>query len=193
MTAAVARCPHPLKQPDYDAPDNPLVTPTKHRIMSARLPQLTKREALGVVLVLAIGLTALASTLDIEVLADVFAIVGFVVCLPLVGILGDRLPFVAAEGEDGVEATAASDSLGEPRESDAPGEPDEPDDQVAALRERYTRGEIDEAEFERRLEALLETEDLDTAPGTSGEDVTERDRTSDRERATDRDRSTELE
>ena len=35
-------------------------------------------------------------------------------------------------------------------------------DPVATLRDRYARGEIGEAEFERRLEALLETEDVDT-------------------------------
>lgn len=34
-------------------------------------------------------------------------------------------------------------------------------DPVEELRERYARGEIDEAELERRLDALLETEDVD--------------------------------
>ena len=34
------------------------------------------------------------------------------------------------------------------------------EDPVEKLRERYARGEIDEAELERRLDALLETEDL---------------------------------
>lgn len=146
--------------------------------MSERLPQLDKREALGVVLVLAVGFTALASLLDADVLADVFAILGFVVLLPLVGILGDRLPFVTADGDDATESTTPSDGIGEP---------DEPDDQIATLRERYARGEIDEAEFERRLEGLLETEDVDAAPATSREGVT------DHGRSTDRDRSIEPE
>jgi hypothetical protein len=42
---------------------------------------------------------------------------------------------------------------------------------LARLRERYTNGEIDEAEFERRVEHLLETESLDdteTVYGDSG-------------------------
>ncbi|RXK47291.1 SHOCT domain-containing protein [Halorientalis pallida] len=33
------------------------------------------------------------------------------------------------------------------------------DDALAALRRRYAEGEIDDVEFERRLERLLETED----------------------------------
>lgn len=35
-------------------------------------------------------------------------------------------------------------------------------DPVEELRERYARGEIDEVELERRLDALLETEDVDS-------------------------------
>jgi len=38
---------------------------------------------------------------------------------------------------------------------------DEEQTPLARLRERYTNGEIDEAEFERRVEHLLETESLD--------------------------------
>jgi len=137
--------------------------------MSERLPQLDKREAIGVIIVLSIGFTALASTFEVDVLADVFAIVGFVVLLPLVGILGDRLPFVTA-GEDDEESTAATATDGT---FDDPDEADETDEAVAQLRERYARGEIDEAEFEDRLEALLETEDGDLTTGTDRDRVTE--------------------
>ncbi|WP_345777006.1 SHOCT domain-containing protein [Halorarum salinum] len=34
---------------------------------------------------------------------------------------------------------------------------------LSRLRERYAAGEIDEAEFEHRLDLLLETEDADAA------------------------------
>jgi uncharacterized membrane protein len=43
------------------------------------------------------------------------------------------------------------------------------DDPVALLRERYARGELDDEEFERRVEALVETEG-------SGENAPDRDR-----------------
>ena len=35
------------------------------------------------------------------------------------------------------------------------------DDPLATLRERYARGEIDDVEFERRVERLVETEDAE--------------------------------
>lgn len=47
-------------------------------------------------------------------------------------------------------------------DADADGEGRTDDDPLATLRSRYARGEIDEAEFEGRLERLLETEDRTT-------------------------------
>jgi uncharacterized membrane protein len=45
------------------------------------------------------------------------------------------------------------------RERDRPGEyTDERETALSTLRDRYARGEIDEVEFERRVERLLETE-----------------------------------
>jgi len=44
-------------------------------------------------------------------------------------------------------------------EIQGPGE-SRPNDPVKELRDRYARGEIDEAELEQRLDALLETEDV---------------------------------
>ncbi|WP_206425028.1 SHOCT domain-containing protein [Halosimplex salinum] len=41
----------------------------------------------------------------------------------------------------------------------------DPDDPVDLLRERFARGEIEQAEFERRLDSLLETEDADAGRG----------------------------
>jgi len=71
----------------------------------------------------------------------------------------------------GIAAWYAEDEAGQP----------EPSGQQAALdtlRDRYARGDLTEAEFERRVERLLETETVDDARA-----VAERDR--DRESATE--------
>lgn len=111
---------------------------------------LQKDEAIKVAAVLAIGLTALAGALEIDVLASLFAIVGFVIVLPLVAILGERLPFVESADETPDHPAAETDDRAAERI-----------DPVARLRERYAAGELDDAAFERRLERLLETEDLE--------------------------------
>jgi len=50
------------------------------------------------------------------------------------------------------------------------------DDALATLRERYARGELTDAEFERQVEQLLETEDVEAPPGVDGPRAPERER-----------------
>ena len=64
-------------------------------------------------------------------------------------------------------------------------EPDpraEPDEALATLRDRYARGDIDEVEFENRLDALLRTESVDDARADATRRAAERKRELERER-----------
>ncbi|HKL29764.1 MAG TPA: SHOCT domain-containing protein [Natrialbaceae archaeon] len=45
------------------------------------------------------------------------------------------------------------------------------DDPLEVLRERYAKGEISESEFERQVEKLLATEDVDVGDASAIEDV----------------------
>ena len=59
------------------------------------------------------------------------------------------------------------------------GRGDDADAALAELRDRYARGELDDEEFEARVERLLETESVDDAEtflGSGGDDSDERDR-----------------
>lgn len=104
-----------------------------------------KKRLAGLVSVLTFGLTSLFAVLALEALVPATFVLGFFLVLPLIGVLGEDLPIVKGESENAA----------------APEEADEDRDPVERLRERYADGEISDAEFERRLERLLETEDLD--------------------------------
>jgi uncharacterized membrane protein len=130
------------------------------------LPTFEKTRLAGIIAVLSFGLTALFAVLlpgFLEPLIPATFILGFFVLIPLVVLLGEDFPLVGSETTDGESASAATD------------------DPLATLRERYATGEIGEEEFERKLDRLLETEQLEDR-------VDDR---SDRER--DRDRDVEFE
>ncbi|MEZ3162672.1 SHOCT domain-containing protein [Halorubrum sp. RMP-47] len=110
------------------------------------LPTFEKKRLIGLIAILSFGLTSLFAVLLPTALGPLIPatfITGFFILIPLVLVLGEDFPLVAADDAD---AEAASPAAERP---------------VAALRERYATGEIDEAEFERRLDRLLATEDLD--------------------------------
>ncbi|QKG93060.1 SHOCT domain-containing protein [Halorubrum sp. SS5] len=111
------------------------------------LPTFEKKRLIGLIAILSFGLTSLFAVLLPTALGPLIPatfITGFFILIPLVLVLGEDFPLVAADEPD---APAASDATAERP--------------VAALRDRYASGEIDEAEFERRLDRLLATEDLD--------------------------------
>jgi uncharacterized membrane protein len=90
---------------------------------------------IGLVLVVTLGLAALTAVLSLGALPAVVTIVGWFIVAPVLAIL--------TYYEDDAESEA---------------DPEDAADPVATLRERYARGELTEAEFERRLDTLLETE-----------------------------------
>ena len=134
------------------------------------LPTFEKKRLIGLIAILSFGFTSLFAVLLPEVLAALIPatfILGFCVLIPLVALLGEDFPLVESEPADGESASAAD------------GDP------LATLRERYATGEIDEAEFERKLDRLLETEEL----ADRADDGPEREREPER----DRERDLELE
>ncbi|WP_418285956.1 SHOCT domain-containing protein [Halorubrum sp. DTA46] len=109
------------------------------------LPTFERMRLVGVIAVLSFGLTALFAVLlsgALEALIPATFILGFFVLIPLVLLLGDDFPLVGSE-ETTEESAVTTDA-----------------DPLETLRERYATGEIGEEEFERRLDRLLETEDL---------------------------------
>ena len=108
------------------------------------LPTFEKKRLIALIAVLSFGLTALLAVLLPTVLGPLIPatfITGFFILIPLVGLLGDRFPLVASS--DGSTDAATTERP------------------IAELRDRYAAGEIDEAEFERKLDRLLATEDVD--------------------------------
>jgi uncharacterized membrane protein len=87
----------------------------------------------------------------------VLGLLGMAEIAAWVGIVGlPTLAFLMGTYSDAEEAT----------ESDAE-EATESDDPIEDVRARYARGELSESEFERKLERLLETEDLEVPEGAS--------------------------
>lgn len=74
-------------------------------------------------------------------------VVGWFLLVPLFGVLNER----AADEADAEEAEGAADRADETTAGEDP---------LETLRERYARGEIDEAQFERKLERLVATEEI---------------------------------
>ena len=121
--------------------------------------QFEKKRLLAVLSVLTFGLTAFFAVVGLEFLVPTTFVLGFFIVVPLVALLGDSLPIVESGSEQdvSVESVRAEQSA---------------DDPIDELRARYARGELNDAEFERRLERLLETEDAEV--GGSKERVFDR-------------------
>jgi len=110
-------------------------------------------------------------TLPLGILAAIFVslpaalavfVVGWLLLTPTSAILFGQPTPGSSWANDGVDELVQERMKEEMEE--AIGEDDERSsaDPVEELRDRYARGEIDELELERRLDALLETEDVES-------------------------------
>jgi uncharacterized membrane protein len=147
----------------------------------------------GIIAVLTLGAGVTSAVLGFGHVTPVIFVVGWLLLTPLSAILADTWQ-VRSMFSDGTarEARGDADAIG--------------DDEAALeeLKRRYARGEIDEAEFERRTELLVENESIDAvedrvdrrndAPAVDANSSTVHDdhTSGERERA-DRDRDPEFE
>lgn len=111
----------------------------------SRFPELSVLDAMVGVAIVTFGLWILVYNLGLEALSDTIFVLGFLMLLPSLYVFGERFPFVVSEDE--------TDST-EPEQGP-----------MATLQEQYANGMIDEDEFERRAEKLLETEQLEAVYG----------------------------
>lgn len=119
--------------------------------------QFTRLRLVVTLVVLTLGLTMLFAVLGLDLLVAITFEVGIFILVPLVALLGDALPMVASgrRAEDAGERAARDDAT----------------DPVERLRSCYASGELTDEEFERRLERLLETEDVElTGTAEQGRD-----------------------
>ena len=99
----------------------------------------------------ALPAVAAVGTLPIGILTAIFVggqaaaavfVVGWLLLVPLGGVINEEILADESESEETTDA----------------------EDPVATLRERYAAGEIGDVEFERRLEEILATEDVEVPP-----------------------------
>jgi len=111
--------------------------------------------------VLGVGLSALF--LGYEWFWVVF-VVGFAAVVPIVKVLAETLGVGGASERERESAPRPHDRDRTPNHAEnRTNEPDSTQDALDTLRTRYARGDLTEAEFERKVEALLETETPESA------------------------------
>jgi hypothetical protein len=115
-----------------------------------------------------LAVVALLAVLGFGSLVPVAVVVGWLLLTPLSGILAYVLGVTDESDGLGAEIERETRAALADATRDGTGFRDDPtENPLATLRDRYARGEIDEIEFERRVERLLETEDVDVPPGAT--------------------------
>lgn len=106
---------------------------------------------IAIIAVLTLPAAGLAAILFGGTAAAAIALVGWFVLVPVLAILEDEEGLdIEFQWNDAETTTASGDPLD-------------------TLRDRYARGEVDDEEFETRLERLLETEDVELPPSATRE------------------------
>jgi hypothetical protein len=104
--------------------------------------------------------------------AAVVFVVGWLLLVPGTAVLA------GPPGPGTVEGVAEREEVASRVDSDSDTDDGRSDgataDPVDQLRDRYASGDIDEVEFERRLEALLETKDVDASDGEAIQQAVDR-------------------
>ncbi|WP_226480939.1 SHOCT domain-containing protein [Natrinema amylolyticum] len=170
--------------------------------MDDRIRGFIANESWLLVAILTFALTSIAGVAGLEALAGAISIVGWFLLTPILLFWGEEVALLLENDEDD-DVTDATSSAETAVESDP----------LEELKRRYAAGEIDDAEFERRLERLVAVDEIpDDAIGSGSVDETttdtaivdetpddttraeplepnhERDREHDRERERERDR-----
>ncbi|MDQ2049369.1 SHOCT domain-containing protein [Natronolimnohabitans sp. A-GB9] len=114
----------------------------------------TKREFVAeelwlLIAIVTVALTALAGAAGLEGLAGAISILGLVLLTPIFLFWGEELATLLFDEEPAVAHGRGAES-----------EPTAKPDALEELKRRYAAGEIDDAEFERRLERLVAVENL---------------------------------
>ncbi|GAB7017744.1 SHOCT domain-containing protein [Halostagnicola bangensis] len=109
--------------------------------MATDLPTFEQRRLLVGIALLSAGLWLFIGFLALPAFLMAIPFSGILIALPLVWLLGDDFPLVESAGDENSSAT---------------------EDPIESLQHRYSTGRIDEAEFERRLETLLESDEPET-------------------------------
>jgi len=125
----------------------------------------------GIAAVATLGVGVLVAILFGLFEAAIVFVVGWLLLVPVFGVLSDTFGTSETGAGDEIEAAVqqrVADSIAESAGRRASGDDEDP---VEALRERYARGELGDEEFERKLERLIETEDVAVPDGVSLGDV----------------------
>lgn len=119
---------------------------------------LSRWRAAALTFFLTIGLTVAVGALPlVGSLTGVPIALGFFVLIPLIVLAPELVPLVD-DGNEPERRPPVSDT--EPTTRSTP-----TDDPIEDLRDRYANGEISQTEFERRLDDLLATEDVNLGDG----------------------------